>query len=249
MTQSVCTDDGVHDAPPLAEDRRQSVVEHGLTETGLTETGLTERGLFETGPMETGPGRASSKDAAASDRLVSDQLASKPVLSMASLVPPARADLTDRIVVRTPVMDHLEPGRALCRKMHAQTIYRDIPFSNAKFDRAIARLRKSPRNSVALVAELNGQLIGASWATAGEYFIGEGAVFTTVHFIGVDTQRCGRLLSAKVFLRLLKSLRAWSDTRNARHMMVHVTTGRDLASTDRLLTRAGMQMIGGCYVG
>jgi len=104
-------------------------------------------------------------------------------------------------------------------------------------------------HTVALVAELNSRLVGAAWATAGEYFIGEGEVLATVHFIAVDTDFCGRLLSAKVFLRLVSSIRAWAKTRGASRLLIHVTTGHELATTDRLLKAAGMNLIGGAYVG
>lgn len=93
------------------------------------------------------------------------------------------------------------------------------------------------------------QRLGAARAGTGEYFIGEGAVLTTVHFIAVDVEFCGRLLSAKVFLRLVAGLRKWSQNRGARHLLIHVITGGDLAATDRLLKAAGMSLIGGGYVG
>ena len=56
----------------------------------------------------------------------------------------------------------------------------------------------------------------AARAGTGEYFIGEGAVLTTVHFIAVDVEFCGRLLSAKVFLRLVAGLRKWSQNRGGK---------------------------------
>jgi hypothetical protein len=81
--------------------------------------------------------------------------------------------------------------------------------------------------------------------------IGKGVALTTVHFIAVDTEFCGRLLSAKTFLRLIAAIRKWSTTRNASRL--HVSTGHDLASRPdplgRLLKAAGMKMIGGGYVG
>ena len=125
-----------------------------------------------------------------------------------------------------------------------------VPFSDAKFDRgADLVLSGAAPHTVALVAELNSRLVGAAWATAGEYFIGEGEVLATVHFIAVDTDFCGRLLSAKVFLRLVSSIRAWAKTRGASRLLIHVTTGQELAATDRLLKAAGMNLIGGAYVG
>lgn len=155
----------------------------------------------------------------------------------------------DTIVVRTPVEADREPVRALCKAMHARTIFGDIPFSDAKFDRAIVSLKDRPRQSVGLVAELNGRVIGAAWASVGEYFIGEGVVLTTGHVIAVDVPFCGRLLAARTFLRLVAAVRKWSATRGAKRLLVHVTTGRDLASTDRLLRAAGLEVIGGGYAG
>lgn len=107
--------------------------------------------------------------------------------------------------------------------------------------------------SVGLVAELNGRVIGAAWASAGEYMIGKGAVLTTEHFIAVDVDFCGRLLSAKTFLRMIAAIRKWSTTRNASRLLIHVSTGHDLASRrypfGRPLKAAGRKMIGGGYVG
>lgn len=156
---------------------------------------------------------------------------------------------SDTIVVRTPVEADRGPVRALCRAMHARTVFGDIPFSDAKFDRAVASLKGRSRQSVGLVAELNGRVIGAAWASAGEYVFGEGEVLTTVHEIAVDVPFCGRLLSARTFLRLVAAIRKWSATRGAKRLLVHVTTGRDLASTDRLLRAAGLELMGGGYVG
>ena len=83
--------------------------------------------------------------------------------------------------------------------------------------------------------------------------IGKGVALTTVHFIAVDIEFCGRLLSAKTFLRLIAAIRKWSTTRNASRLLIHVSTGHDLASgpdpLGRLLKAAGMKMIGGGYVG
>jgi hypothetical protein len=50
----------------------------------------------------------------------------------------------------------------LCKAMHARTVFGDIPFSDTKFDRAVASLKNRSRQSVGLVAELNGRVIGAT---------------------------------------------------------------------------------------
>jgi hypothetical protein len=112
---------------------------------------------------------------------------------------------------------------------------------------------------VALVAELdsgpeqkrpdNKRIVGLVWATAGEYFLAEEGVLATVHAIAVDRDHLSPIRRAKTFLRLIAGLRQWARTHNARHILVHLTTGRDLRATDRLLRAAGMKCVGGSYVG
>ena len=79
----------------------------------------------------------------------------------------------DALIIRTPIAEDREPARVLCRSMHARTIFADIAFSDAKFNRGADRvLSGEAPHTIALVAELNSRLVGAAWATAGEYFIG-----------------------------------------------------------------------------
>lgn len=49
-------------------------------------------------------------------------------------------------------------------------------------------------------------------------------------------------------MRLINAIKIWSDTRGAKQVLVHVTTGSNLKSTDRLLRRSGATLIGGGYV-
>jgi len=141
-----------------------------------------------------------------------------------------------------------EAVRALCRKAHGETFLGDIPFSDAKFDKAADRVLSGPRNTVCLVAEKSGQIVGMAWASAGEYLFGDGAVLTTVHTITIDTDALRPWRRAKTFLRLVKGIRIWSETRGAKHVLIHVTTGRDLAATDKLLRAAGAKCVGGGHV-
>ncbi len=133
--------------------------------------------------------------------------------------------------------------------MHARTMFADIPFSDAKFDRAADLVLSRPKHTVALLAEWKNRIVGAIWATAGQYFIGEGDILVTVHMIAVDNETLSPVSRARTFLRLIAGLRQWAETRKARHILIHLTTGRNLAATDKLLRAAGMKCVGGSYVG
>ncbi|MGO4441072.1 hypothetical protein [Rhizobium sp. RAF56] len=71
---------------------------------------------------------------------------------------------------------------------------------------------------------------------------------TTTHLIAVDSDACGPFRSAKVFIKLLRGISAWSKLRGARQVLVHVTTGTAIKQTDRLMRAGGGACLGGSYV-
>ena len=75
----------------------------------------------------------------------------------------------------------------------------------------------------------------------------EGGILATA--VAVDREALSPVRHAKTFLRLIAGLRQWAATRKARQILIHLTTGRDLAATDKLLRAAGMKCAGGSYVG
>jgi hypothetical protein len=157
--------------------------------------------------------------------------------------------ISGKIIIRAGVEADREAARALCRALHGRTVFGSILFSDRKFDKAAAQvLPNSGGNSVALAAELNDKLVGLTWASAGEYFIGEGVMLTTVHMIAVDTETLSPFRRAKTFLRLIEGVRRWAVARNAGTVLVHVTAGVGLSVTDRLLRTAGASRIGGSYL-
>lgn len=136
----------------------------------------------------------------------------------------------------------------MVQKVHERSVFSDIPFSDRKLALIEAQARDPQPHKCVLVAEIDGRVVGLAGCSAGEYLLGEGAVLTTVHLIGVDTDYCGPFRSAKVFVKLLRGIAAWSKTRGARQILVHVTTGYALKQTDRLIRAGGGVCIGGSYV-
>lgn len=57
----------------------------------------------------------------------------------------------------------------------------------------------------------------------------------------------GGLGGGKAALGLLMGVETWSKARGAREVLLHVTSGVDLARTHKLAKRAGFQLIGGSY--
>ncbi|MFI0844671.1 hypothetical protein [Mesorhizobium sp. IMUNJ 23232] len=138
--------------------------------------------------------------------------------------------------------------RELVRKQHRRTVFSDMPFSDKKFDAIEARLKKSAKHECLIVAEAKSEIVGGAWFAAGEYALCENSLMTTVHIIAVDAERCGPYLSARTFIRLVRGVVVWSESVKAKRVLVHVTTGVNLAPTDRLMKAVGSDIIGGGYV-
>ncbi|MEP3049408.1 MAG: hypothetical protein ABJL55_16290 [Roseibium sp.] len=85
---------------------------------------------------------------------------------------------------------------------------------------------------------LGGVATGALLGAAG---------FNPVTVVAFDLEE-KPLRRAKAFLALIGGLKQWAASLNASPMFVHVTTGTNLKSTDRLMRSAGAQFVGGAYV-
>ena len=152
-----------------------------------------------------------------------------------------------RIKIRFAADADREALRSLARWQHEQTLFGDIPFCDAKFDRLFERWRSNQRHQCVIVAELHGAIVGCLYATAGEYYLGRDVILTTVHAIAVDGRRASPVRRVKVFLQLVRGVKEWSKTRGGRHVMVHTTTGENPNVLGRLMSIAGARFIGGAF--
>ncbi|MEP3047153.1 MAG: hypothetical protein ABJL55_18050 [Roseibium sp.] len=137
--------------------------------------------------------------------------------------------------------------RSIMRQHHATTVFRNQPFSDWKLDRHFQKILSRPPRMACIVAEWQGAPIGVLWAAADSYMLSDGPLFVTVHVIAVDLEQ-KPLRRAKAFLALVGGLKKWTASLNASHAFVHVTTGSNVKSTDRLMKAAGAQFVGGAYV-
>ena len=150
--------------------------------------------------------------------------------------------------IRVAVATDWPALRSLVRRHHERTIFSDIPFSERKFDAIEARLKTPAGNECVIVAEIEHAIVGVAWFAAGEYALCENSLMTTTHIIAVDSDRCKPFRAAKIFIRLTRGIVAWSMARNAKRVLIHVTTGASIAATDRLIRAGGGKMIGGGYL-
>lgn len=167
-------------------------------------------------------------------------------------------DVSGQTANATPKKSHLlirrgEPAdreqvRALMRQQHANTVFREQPFSDRKFDAQFEYLAGHPENVLALVAVYRGNIVGAAWAQCDHYMLSDGPPFVAVQLISVEQEALNPVGRTKVFLGLIAAVRQWKTDKGASHVQVHVTTGTNMAATDRLLRAVGAECVGGSYV-
>ena len=210
-------------ATPIGGGWRQGLM------TGQVETGFVE-GVRE---VEFGTNGVNTNSAAGDTGLEGEAAVTKPA--------------GNELRVRLFEEGDIPAARKIMHQHHANTIFRNQPFSDRKLDRHFRKILSRPPRMVGIVVEWQGEPVGVAWAQADSYMLTEEPLCVTVHVIAVDlTQK--PLRRAKAFLALIGGLKKWAASLNAGPMFIHVTTGSSLKSTDRLLRAGGAQCVGGAYV-
>ncbi len=141
----------------------------------------------------------------------------------------------------------LEYLRPVSLEFHAESRFCDIAYSHKKRDDFFMKAIDDPKFYALIIAELEGDPVGFIFCTAGEYLVGYGELITTVYSFYVRKKYRFTLAGGKAAVRLLSGVVKWSEARNVREVMIHVTSGIDMKRTDRFLRRARFGVIGANY--
>lgn len=135
------------------------------------------------------------------------------------------------------------------RLWHEESYLSDtIPFSEAKANAMAEKALGEDPAHIAVAVEHDGVVVGGLYAFAGEYYLGDETLVTTIHGFFVDPGIRKSILSGKIALRLFRAAKQWSDHMGAKCMLFHVTSGVKAAQTDRFLRKLGCRPLGGNYV-
>ncbi|CTQ55913.1 hypothetical protein LP7551_04463 [Roseibium album] len=143
--------------------------------------------------------------------------------------------------------DDLDALRPLSTAFHQESRFSKVPYSFDKRDALFQRALDTPDFSALIIAERQGKPVGFLFCTVGEYIVGTGDLFTTIHSFYISKDLRNTLASGRAATRLIKSAIKWSKMRQVQEIMVHVTSGLDLKRTDRFFRHAGFEVIGGNY--
>jgi len=143
--------------------------------------------------------------------------------------------------------DDLAALQPLLAEFHDESHFAGVPLSmekiGAMFDEALAR----PDRFGVMIADYAETPIGFLYCFAGEYFGGHTALVTTIHSYYVSRRHRRSVLGARAATRLLKGAIRWSEQRQVREVILHVTSGIEIDRTDRFVRKAGFRMFGANY--
>jgi GNAT superfamily N-acetyltransferase len=151
-------------------------------------------------------------------------------------------DPNTNLTVRTAGHDDIQQLVELGRAMHLESNLSFLPFSEQKIVSLAEKMIGSNDTCCVFVAQRKDRLVGFMAGQLTYYF------FCDEYFAidqGLYVSPDCRGSSAAV--RLISAYLTWAQNRRAREACIAVSTGVNLQMTDAILTRIGMEMVGGIY--
>ncbi len=148
---------------------------------------------------------------------------------------------SSRVTIRfTRSVEDIAARVELNRRAHEE-IADGLPFDDGMVRRFYERRVRKPEQCV-LQAELKGEMIGGLTGQVARHFHCP-ALGASLLGVYVLPEHRGSLAAVKLF----HGFRRWARDRGAVRIYAGVTSGIDIARTDRLLKRLGFRMTGGNY--
>lgn len=155
----------------------------------------------------------------------------------------ARTSRRDGVTIRLAnSIDDLDALVPLVRAMHAESDDRRYPLALQRLFALGEKALKEPGNHGLILAERDGLPIGFLFAVVNRFFFSDALTAGAMAWFVAREHRGG--LAA---VKLLHAYRNWARNRKAAQIQIFVTTGSNLARTDRLMRRLGFRQSGGNY--
>lgn len=135
----------------------------------------------------------------------------------------------------------------LARAVHAESVWSDYEFLPERRERFLARAIEQPQKYCLIVAERDGRPVGLLFASVDGIYHCDVKVGSCLG-VAVDPALRRSLAGGSIAIKLLHGFKRWARERGARAISLHVTSGMEMARTDKLLRRLGFQQTGGNYL-
>jgi len=141
----------------------------------------------------------------------------------------------------------IEATWELSRALHRESRYAHLRMDKTKrADYLRENMLGKPDRFAMLIAEWRGRPVGYLTCAANRFLYGDDIIASCLAFYVPPAHR-KTLLGGRITVKLLDAYRRWAENRRAVEIQFHVTSGIDIAATDRFLRRAGFRQTGGNY--
>lgn len=135
----------------------------------------------------------------------------------------------------------------LVQQMHRESLFSDLPFDRAQFDKIIGFIRDNPGFNGALYAEYEGEPVAFAYYVFRPFMGSRKSWVTVMHTVYLRADIRATPLGGYIWNRILMAVRGWSTPRGARGIMFNVTSGIAMEETDTVLRAGGATHLGGNY--
>lgn len=164
------------------------------------------------------------------------------------MVSEAPAKRVSAIRLRPIEADDADAVFDICKRAHEMTPAKVFQFSRRRFDGHLKDYFERTGTQAAIVAQINGQVVGMVWLKCGTFTYADEGNVASIVTLNVDHENTGPFQRARVFLTLLSAAKAMTDKWGALQLTIHTTTGSYAGNADRLLKHRGANLIGGNYI-
>lgn len=131
--------------------------------------------------------------------------------------------------------------------LHRESRYARLRLCQSKRDAYLRdNMLAKPDRFALLIAEWGGRPVGCLACAANRFLYGDEVIASCLSFYVLPACR-NTLLGGRIAVKLLDAYRRWAVNRRAVEIQFHVTSGFNIAATDRFLRRAGLRQTGGNY--
>lgn len=148
---------------------------------------------------------------------------------------------------RRATLDDLRSIVEMSKEAHEESRFGHIEFSAEAVQKiATLAIKDGARHGV-IICEYRMEPVGFAYCSVGPYHIGTGALICTIHNINVARSVRAKLAGGRAAIGLFRSVEQWAEARGADELLLHVSSGLDLARSHKLTKRLGYRLIGGSY--
>ena len=138
--------------------------------------------------------------------------------------------------------------RDILREFHTKSAFGKFPFSDERYEKVAEKALDGDDRTLLIVSEIDGQISGIGWATAGNFLLSDELILVTVHIVATKIDGLSVFSRIKTFVSIVKTIKKWSIEIGSFGVVFSLTSDFNTKVAMKLLNRMGARSIGGSYI-